>query len=78
MTGFTWVKHREHGGYWQCPDGVLDEMAKVGWEPSDAPEPPNPAVAERIAWEREQAELAARSAVATTKTTKAARRGEFE
>lgn len=73
----TWVKHKETGGYWQCPDGVLDEMRKQGWEPSEAPAEPNPAIAEALAWRREQAEAAAREAE-TTKPTKPATRGKSE
>lgn len=68
--GFTWVQHREHGGYWRCPDGVLDDMAAVGWEPADAPpEAPSSAVAEQLAWRAEQA-------AAAQSKPKAARRGE--
>jgi hypothetical protein len=52
-----WVRHREHGGYFQCPVDVLDDMAAKGWEPSEAPPPPvNPAVAEQLAWRQQQAE----------------------
>jgi hypothetical protein len=76
MDGFTWVRHKDHGGYWRCPDGALDEMAALGWEPSEAPEEVNPAVAERIAWEREQAAEAAAREAENAKTTKPARRGE--
>lgn len=78
----TWVRHRDTGGYWLCPDEALDEMADVGWEPTEAPAEPNPAVDERLAWEAEQkalrdAEAAAAPAAETTKSTKAARRGEI-
>lgn len=79
----TWVRHREHGGYWQCPDGALDAMAELGWEvvdPATVPPEPNPAVAERIAWEAEQAEIAraAEEAATKPKSTRAASRGESE
>lgn len=74
MDGFTWVRHKEHGGYWQCPDAALDEMRKIGWEPSEAPDEPNPAVAEQLAWRAEQA--AAAEAEKKSKPTKAASRGK--
>ena len=75
MNGFTWVRHREHGGWWHCPDGVLDDMAAAGWEPADGPPPeqPSSAVAEQLAWRAEQT-----AAAADTKPTKAARRGKPE
>jgi hypothetical protein len=67
--GFTWTRHREHGGYWRCPDGALDDMAERGWEPCDTPPPqPDPAVAEQLAWRAEQA-------AAASKSPRAARRG---
>lgn len=34
----TWLKHNEHGGYWQCPDAVVEAFRVRGWEPSDPPE----------------------------------------
>lgn len=71
----TWVRHAETGGFWQCPNVALDEMKCLGWEPCDAPPEPNPAIAERLAWEAEQLKL--RDAErADIKPTRAARRGE--
>lgn len=51
----TWVRHTETGNFWQCPDEALEHFMALGWEPSEAPPEPNPAVAERIAWEQSQA-----------------------
>lgn len=72
----TWVRHAEHGGYWQCPTDALDAMADLGWQPvdpSEVPPEPDPAVAERIAWE---AARAAEAEKAESTSTRAARRGE--
>lgn len=79
----TWVRHRDHGGFWQCPDGALEAMAELGWEvvdPALVPPEPNPAVAERVAWEAEQAEIAqaAEQSARKSKPTRAASRGESE
>ena len=68
----TWLKHAEHGGYFECPDAAVDDWREMGWELSDPPPAaPNPAVAEQLAW---RAELAAEAE--KSKPTKAARRGE--
>lgn len=72
----TWVKHPDTGGHWQCPNEALDEMKALGWEPCDAPPEPNPAIAERLAWEAEQNKLRGAERAAETKPTRAARRGE--
>lgn len=74
----TWVRHAETGGYWRCPNEALDEMRLMGWEPSDAPPEPNPAIAERLAWEAEQHKLRDTERSAETKPTRAARRGETQ
>jgi len=81
MDGFTWVTSPETGGFWQCPDGALDDMIKLGWQPCEAPREPNPAVDERLAWLAEQdqaAKAAAAEKAAAVKTTKPARRGETQ
>lgn len=81
MQGFTWVRNTTTGGYWQCPDGVLDHFRALGWEPSEAPPEPNPAIAERVAWEAEQAsarETAAAESAKPKTPTKAARSGETQ
>jgi hypothetical protein len=52
---FTWLKHRETGGHFRCPNGAVDDMAELGWEPSDAPVEINPAVAEQLAFRQELA-----------------------
>jgi hypothetical protein len=79
----TWVKHRDTGAFWQCPNGVLEIYVELGWEPTDErPVEPDPAVDERRAWEAEQARIAAEEAAAKPAkpktTTKAADRGESE
>jgi hypothetical protein len=52
---FTWLQHRETGGHFRCPTGAVDDMAELGWEPSDAPVEINPAVAEQLAFRQELA-----------------------
>lgn len=69
MDDFTWLKHAETGGYFRCPNAAVDDMAELGWRPSEAPEEPNPTVAESLAWRAAQAE---------PKPTKAATRGKTE
>jgi hypothetical protein len=80
VDGFVWLHNSETGGYFRCPDGAVDDWREMGWEPSDPPEEVNPAIASRLALEREQAEAAQAAETsrkaATTKSTKSARRGE--
>ena len=73
--GFTWTKHRETGGYFRCPNDALAEMAKRGWEPSEPPREPNPAIDERLAWLADQEASATKAE--NDKSTKP-RRGESE
>lgn len=79
MSDFTWVINQD-GGHWLCPNAALEDQLALGWRVAEAPpREPNPAVDERIAWERQQQELrAAEAAAADTKSTKAARRGETQ
>lgn len=78
MTDFTWLKHKEHGGYFHAPGDAVDDLAELGWEPSDPPPPPIEAtVAEQLAWRAEQ-EAAAIEAEKKSKPTKAASRGKNE
>jgi hypothetical protein len=74
VDDFTWLKHAETGGHFRCPNGAVDDMAELGWEPSEAPEEINPAVAEHLAWRREQ-ELA-RQQAEEPKPSKSATRGD--
>lgn len=75
MDNFTWLKHAETGGYFECPDAAVDDMREKGWEPSDPPVPIDPTVAEQLAWREQQA---AALAAETTKPNKAAPRGDNE
>lgn len=85
VDGFTWLKHSETGGTFRCPDEAVEDWAKNGWEPCEAPEEVNPAIAERIAFERAQQaaaeaaapDQAADAAPQTTTTTKP-RRGDSQ
>jgi len=83
----AWLRHPETGGYFNCPTTALKDWLGMGWERSDPPEEPNPVVAERIAWEREQSELASANATepdsaaepdTDTTSTEAAVSGESE
>lgn len=72
----VWMHHPANpDGYWQCPvEGVEDFLAR-GWELSDPPPEPNPAIAERLAFEAElaaQAETDAAQAKADARTEAAA------
>ncbi len=63
----TWLIHPATGGYFHCPAEALRDWTGLGWVPADAPPPEfNPVVAERIAWEAEQAELRAAAIAAST------------
>lgn len=55
MDERVWLKHKDTGHLWDCPAGAVDDMADLGWEPTDErPAEVNPVVAERVAWEAEQ------------------------
>jgi hypothetical protein len=70
--GFTWLRHPETGGTWECPDGAVDQWEAMGWERTDPPEVVNPAVAARLEQERQFAEQrAAEEKAAEQKTEKA-------
>ncbi len=71
---FTWLRHPETGGHFRCPTGAVDDMAELGWEPSDPPVEINPAVAEHLAWRQQLA----RQQAEQTKPTKPATRGKSE
>lgn len=75
----TWVYHPAIDQHWLCPDGSLQDQISLGWQPCEAPPEPNPAVAERIAFERELAAAAAETqSEAEPEPTIAADRGEIE
>jgi hypothetical protein len=72
----VWLHNPTTGGYFHCPKDAVEQWSEMGWEPADAPpEEPNPVVAERIAWERAQAEAEAEAARAAeeAKTAKPSR-----
>lgn len=70
-SGFTWLRHPETGGTWECPDGAVEQWEAMGWERCDPPEVVNPAVAARLEQERQLAEQRAAEEKAAEKTTKA-------
>lgn len=74
MDKRVWLTHPETGGNFHCPAEAVEAWQAMGWVPGEAPVEVNPAVAERIAYQREQ--QAAAAATKTTRTDKAARRGE--
>lgn len=53
---FTWLTHPSTGGFFRCPAAALDDWLDMGWQPCAAPPQDNPVVAERIAWEHDQAD----------------------
>ena len=51
----VWLRLPGTGGYFHCPaEAVPVWTTELGWQRCDPPEEPNPAIAERVAWEREQ------------------------
>jgi hypothetical protein len=60
--GFTWMKHPEVGIPWRCPDAAVDQWIDLGHERCDPPVEINPAIADRLALERERAEQAEKPA----------------
>lgn len=34
---FVWMRHSDHGGYWQCPTPAIAYWTPRGWVPSDPP-----------------------------------------
>lgn len=79
MDERIWLKHKETGGYFHCPPGVVDTFKDLGWEPADEPPPePDPVVAERIAYEKQLAEEAAAAAGEATDTSTRPRRGTIQ
>lgn len=62
----VWLRHvglpgeEGHGGAFLCPEGAVADWWAMGWEPGEAPEEPNPVVAENIAAQQAAAEEQAR------------------
>jgi hypothetical protein len=69
--GFTWLSYPETGGTFRCPDGAVEDWKDMGWEPCDPPEETNPAIADRLALERELQERAAAQAQPVVKKSAA-------
>jgi hypothetical protein len=61
----VWLRHaglpgeEGHGGAFLCPDGAVADWKAMGWEPGEAPEEPNPVIAENIAAQKAAAQEAA-------------------
>lgn len=70
----VWLYHPEAKGYFHCPVEAVDAWCNdLGWQVADnPPEEINPAVAENLAWRREQEERAAAEA-ASSKSTKSSK-----
>jgi hypothetical protein len=79
-SGFTWLKHPDVGIPWHCPDGAVEAWQEEGHVPCDPPEEINPAIADRLALERELAEKAAAEArkPEETKTRRVSRAASTE
>ncbi|MFC6017800.1 hypothetical protein ACFP2T_16485 [Plantactinospora solaniradicis] len=51
----VWLRNKDTGGYFACPEPAVEDWLGLGWERSDPPPPdPSPVVAERIEWERQR------------------------
>jgi hypothetical protein len=78
----VWLRNKNTGGYFHCPEAAVEHWRGLGWEPSDPPEPVNLATAERVGWETHPAPPPAESDVApaadleTEAPTKPARGGQ--
>lgn len=73
----TWLRHKETGHFFHCPTDAVADWADLGWEPTDErPADPNPVVAERLAWEAEQAAQRERAERAAKAESKPSRRGK--
>jgi hypothetical protein len=61
-----WLRHvglpgeDGHGGAFLCPEGAVADWKAMGWEPGEAPEEPNPVIAENLAAQRAAADERAR------------------
>jgi hypothetical protein len=75
----VWLYNPDTRGYFHCPADALDYWLGMGYQMSDPPEEENLAVAERRAWEKQQAEQAAAAEAAKPKkTVKPAASGETQ
>lgn len=85
----VWLRHDyldaeppREAGWFHCPIEAADDWKLLGWvEDPDGPPPPvSPVIAERLAWEAEQARLAegaaAEEKAVSKPTTKSAARGD--
>lgn len=70
--GFTWMKHPDVDIPWRCPDGAVDQWIDLGHERCDPPVEINPAIADRLALERELADKAAAEEAAAKEAEKPA------
>lgn len=66
----TWLHNPEIGGTFHCPDGAVEAWLQRGWQVMDtAPQEPDPAVVELVAWrEAEAARLNAEQAAQAADT----------
>lgn len=80
----VWLRHaglpgeEGHGGAFLCPDGAVADWLAMGWEPGEAPEEPNPVVAENIAAQKAAAEEAASAEKKPAKKARAAHETDTE
>lgn len=67
----VWLRHGEHGGYFECPVDAVEHWAPMGWQVADGPpEEVNPVVAENLAAQKAAAEQAAAEAKAAAKSSR--------
>lgn len=64
----VWLRHvglageDGHGGAFLCPQGAVEHWKAMGWEPGEAPQEPNPVIAENIAAQQAEADRLAAEA----------------
>lgn len=74
----VWLRHvglpgeEGHGGAFLCPAGAVADWKAMGWEVGEAPEEPNPVIAENVAAQQAAAEQGNADEAVAKKATKKA------
>lgn len=78
----VWLRHAEHGGYFHCPAGAVDDWLAQGWAVADGPpEEHNPVIAENLAARAaavEEQERAQKEAAAQTRAGRKATKADAD
>lgn len=72
MPERVWLFHPDLADPFHCPADAVEAWIARGWKPCDEePQEANPSVDEALAWQKQQAEDAAKEAIKDTEQTKA-------